>query len=212
MFPALYAILDPSLISTPIVPFAENLAAAGVRLMQLRDKRAPSRTFFAQSRELTAALAPAGVRFIVNDRPDVAAIARAGGVHVGQDDLPVEDARQIVGASAWVGVSTHNLEQFREASGTSADYIAVGPIFQTASKENPDPVVGLALLREVRRLSEKPIVAIGGITLDNAAEAYRSGADSVAVIRDLLAAHDPAQRARDYLAVAANARSSKGAT
>jgi thiamine-phosphate pyrophosphorylase len=111
-----------------------------------------------------------------------------------------------------VGVSTHNLEQFREASGTSADYIAVGPIFQTASKENPDPVVGLALLREVRRLSEKPIVAIGGITLDNAAEAYRSGADSVAVIRDLLAAHDPAQRARDYLAVAANARSSKGAT
>jgi thiamine-phosphate pyrophosphorylase len=212
LFPALYAILDPSLISTPIVPFAENLAAAGVRLMQLRDKRAPSRTFFAQSRELTAALAPAGVRFIVNDRPDVAAIARAGGVHVGQDDLPVEDARQIVGASAWVGVSTHNLEQFREASGTSADYIAVGPIFQTASKENPDPVVGLALLREVRRLSEKPIVAIGGITLDNAAEAYRSGADSVAVIRDLLAAHDPAQRARDYLAVAANARSSKGAT
>jgi thiamine-phosphate pyrophosphorylase len=210
LFPALYAILDPSLISTPIVPFAENLAAAGVRLMQLRDKRAPSGKFFAQSRELAAALASAGVRFIVNDRPDVAAIARAGGVHVGQDDLPVEDARQIVGASAWVGVSTHNLEQFREASGTSADYIAVGPIFQTASKENPDPVVGLALLREVRRLSEKPIVAIGGIRLDNAAEVYRAGADSVAVIRDLLAAHDPAQRARDYLAVAATARSSKG--
>ncbi|HKQ88932.1 MAG TPA: thiamine phosphate synthase, partial [Candidatus Acidoferrales bacterium] len=144
MFPALYAILDPPLISTPLVPFAQNLAAAGVSLMQLRDKRATAARLFAQSRELAAVLCPA-VRFIVNDRPDITAIAGASGVHVGQDDLPPEDARSVVGPARWVGVSTHNLTQFREANATSADYIAVGPIFPTASKENPDPVVGLEL-------------------------------------------------------------------
>ena len=202
MFPALYAILDPSLSSVPVAPLAENLAAAGVRLMQLRDKRATPARLFEQSRELAAALLPKGVTFIVNDRPDIAAIVGASGVHVGQDDLPPEDARRIVGAGRWVGVSTHNLEQFREASATSADYIAVGPIFPTASKENPDPVVGLALLREVRKLTEKPIVAIGGITLERAEDVFRAGANSVAVISDLLAAPDPAEQARKYLAVA----------
>jgi thiamine-phosphate pyrophosphorylase len=106
-----------------------------------------------------------------------------------------------------VGVSTHNLEQFREANATSADYIAVGPIFPTASKENPDPVVGLELLREMRKLTGKPIVAIGGITLERSGEVFRAGADSVAVIRDLLSAGDPAQHAREYLAVAKMARS-----
>jgi thiamine-phosphate pyrophosphorylase len=202
LFPPLYAILDPSLISTPILPLAENLSAAGVRLMQLRDKRANGAKMFAQSRELAFALEALGVRFIVNDRADVALLAGSGGVHVGQDDLPVDDARRIVGAAAWVGVSTHNIQQFREASATSADYIAVGPIFPTASKQNPDPAVGLALLREVRRLTSKPIVAIGGITVEVAGDVFRAGADSVAVIRDLLSADDPAARAREYLGVA----------
>jgi thiamine-phosphate pyrophosphorylase len=202
LFPALYAILDPSLISTPLVPFAQNLAAAGVKLMQLRDKRAPAGRIFAASKELAAVLCPAGVKFIVNDRPDIAAISGASGVHVGQDDLPPEDARRIVGPARWVGVSTHNLEQFREANATSADYIALGPIFPTVSKENPDPVVGLALLREVRKLTTKPLVAIGGITLERAGEVFRAGADSVAVIRDLICAADPARRAQEYLAVA----------
>lgn len=202
MFPALYAILDPSFISTPLIPFAENLAGAGVQLMQLRDKRATPARVFEQSRDLAAALLPKAVTFIVNDRPDIAAIVGASGVHVGQDDLPPDDARRIVGASRWVGVSTHNHEQFREATATSADYIAVGPIFPTASKENPDPVVGLALLREARKLTKKPIVAIGGITLERAEDVFRAGANSIAVIRDLLAAPDPAQRAREYLAVA----------
>ena len=205
MFPALYAILDPPLISAPLVPFARNLAAAGVTLMQLRDKRATAAQRFAQSRELAAVLCPLGVRFIVNDRPDIAAIADASGVHVGQDDLPPEDARKIVGSSRWVGVSTHNLTQFREANATSADYIAVGPIFPTASKENPDPVVGLELLREVRKLTRKPLVAIGGITLERAPDVFRAGANSVAVIRDLICADNPAERAREYLAVAAQA-------
>lgn len=203
MFPALYAILDPSLISTPLVPFAENLASAGVELMQLRDKRAPAGRIFLASKELAAVLCPTGAKFVVNDRPDIAAISGASGVHVGQDDLPPEDARRIVGSARWVGVSTHNLEQFREANATSADYIAVGPIFPTASKENPDPVVGLALLREARKLTTKPLVAIGGITLERAADVFRAGADSVAVIRDLICADDPARRAQEYLAVAA---------
>ena len=205
MFPALYAILDPSLIVTPLVPFAQNLASAGVALMQLRDKRGTAAKIFSESSELAAVLCPAGVRFLVNDRPDIAAIADASGVHVGQDDLPPEDARKIVGPRRWVGVSTHNLAQFREANTTSADYIAVGPVFPTASKENPDPVVGLELLREARKLTTKPLVAIGGITLERAADVFRAGADSVAVIRDLICANNPAERAREYLAVAAQA-------
>lgn len=174
--------------------------------MQLRHKAASAATLFAQSRDLATALIPRGVRFIVNDRPDVAALAKASGVHVGQEDLPVEDARRIVGSDSWVGVSTHNIEQFRAAAGTSADYIAVGPIYPTASKSNPDPVVGLELLRETRRLTKKPIVAIGGITLERAEEIFLAGADSVAVIKDLLTAKDPAARAREFLVVAESAR------
>jgi thiamine-phosphate pyrophosphorylase len=140
-----------------------------------------------------------GVSFFVNDRPDVAFLAGASGVHVGQDDLNVEQARRVAGPDKLVGVSTHNLEQFEKAATSSADYIAVGPIFSTSSKTNPDPVVGLDLLRRVRSLTDKPIVAIGGITLDRAASAIEAGADSVAVISGILSAADPAQRAREYI-------------
>ncbi len=139
---------------------------------------------------------------IVNDRPDIAAIAGAHGVHVGQEDLPVEDARKICPPPRWVGVSTHNLEQLRAADVTSADYIAVGPIFPTVTKENPDPVVGLDFLRAARKITRKPLVAIGGITVQSASEVFHAGADSVAVISDLATAPDPAQCAREYLAIA----------
>src|SRR5208282_5574630 len=138
-------------------------------------------------------------------------ISGAAGVHVGQEDLPVEEARKICGPSRWVGVSTHNLEQLREADRTSADYIAVGPIFPTGTKENPDPVVGIDFLRAARRLTRKPLVAIGGITIESAPEMFRAGADSVAIIRDLLAAPDPGTRPREYLAVAERARSANDA-
>lgn len=206
MFPALYAILDPSIIPGPLGPFAEALAQAGVQLVQLRDKRSGAGKICAEAKALASLLAPCNVRLIVNDRPDVAAIAGTGGVHVGQEDLPVEDARRICGAPLWVGVSTHTIEQVRQAALTSADYIAVGPVFPTATKENPDPVVGLEFVRAARALTPKPIVAIGGITVDRAAEVYRAGADSVAVIRDLLSAADPPSRAREYLAIAEQAR------
>ena len=209
MFPPLYAILDPSLISRPPLEIAASLANAGVTLIQLRDKRASARTLLATTKELVAQLSPLGVRIIVNDRPDVAAIAGAGGVHVGQEDVPVEAARRVCGSACWVGVSTHNVSQLREAAGTSADYIAVGPIFPTSTKENPDPVVGIDFVREARRLTDKPIVAIGGITVATAGDVFRAGADSVAVIRDLAAASDPASRAREYLAEAARARGAR---
>jgi len=208
-FPAIYAILDPDVASSPLVSLAETLAGAGVRLMQLRDKRSPARRVYEEARDLVAILSPRGVRLVVNDRPDIAAMSGAGGVHLGQNDLPVEQARRICGSPRWVGVSTHNLEQLREADRSSADYIAIGPIFPTGTKENPDPVVGVNFLRSVRQMTQKPLVAIGGITAESAADVFRAGADSVAVIRDLVAAPDPAGRAREYLAIAERTRNQR---
>jgi thiamine-phosphate pyrophosphorylase len=212
LIPPLYAILAAGQGQEATVSLAGILVDAGVRLIQLRDKRASPRVIHEVSRELNEAMAPRGVRVIINDRPDIAAIIGAGGVHVGQEDLPVEEARKICGAGRWVGVSTHNIEQFLEAERTSADYIAVGPIFPTATKENPDPVVGLEFLRAARRLTQKPLVAIGGITIESAEAVYRAGADSVAVVRDLISAADPAKRARDYFAIAERALSRRAGT
>jgi thiamine-phosphate pyrophosphorylase len=144
-------------------------------------------------------LCPKGVSFFVNDRPDVAFLAGASGVHVGQDDLEVEQARRVAGNDKLVGVSTHNLEQFGRAAASSADYIAVGPVFSTSSKANPEPVVGLDFIRSVRALTNKPIVAIAGITLERAASVIEAGADSVAVISGILSAPNPAKQAREYL-------------
>jgi thiamine-phosphate pyrophosphorylase len=202
LFPALYAILDAAGGSGWDSSLGEIFAEAGVELIQIRNKKASAREIYGASKKLAESLRALGVRVIVNDRPDIAAMTGAGGVHVGQEDLPVEAVRKICGNQTWVGVSTHNLEQFHEANRTSADYIAVGPIFSTATKENPDPVVGLELLRTARQLTKKPLVAIGGITIESAESVFRAGADSLAVVRDLNAAEDPAQRAREYLAVA----------
>jgi len=199
VLPRLYVILDASLLTIPVSDCAQELAGAGVRLLQYRNKSASARELLEVSRSLASILTPLGVSFIVNDRPDVAALARADGVHVGQDDLAPEQARAVAGADKWVGVSTHNVEQFLEAAATSADYIAVGPVFATTSKANADPVVGKELIRRVRGLTEKPVVAIGGITLENAASVIEAGADCAAVISDILRAPDRAARARQYL-------------
>jgi len=205
MFPALYAIVDAELSGDASVGVADALADAGVELIQYRAKSATSRAAFEMCRKLAERLR-GRARFIVNDRADIAVLCDAGGVHVGQDDLGVEDARMICGADRWVGVSTHNLAQFEAAAGSSADYIAVGPIFATATKVNPDPVTGLDFIREARALTAKPIVAIGGIRIENAESVYRAGADSIAVIRDLIDADDPAARAVEYLKMAKRAR------
>jgi len=174
------------------------LIESGVRLIQYRSKNVSAREQLRVSARLAERFLPQGVMFFVNDRPDVAVLAGASGVHVGQEDLGVEDARRIVGREKWIGVSTHNAEQVRRAAETSADYIAVGPIFATTTKENPDPVVGTELIREARGLTEKPLVAIGGITLERAREVLAAGADSLVVIADIWRAPDPRTRIRQY--------------
>jgi thiamine-phosphate pyrophosphorylase len=199
VMPRLYVILDAELVRGGIQHIARDLMGAGVRLLQYRGKNVSARAMLETSKGLASAARAQKTTFFVNDRPDVAYLAGADGVHVGQDDLSVEQARGLVGPERWVGVSTHNPEQFQAAAATSADYIAIGPIFATNSKANPDPVVGTETIRKVRALTAKPIVAIGGIRLDHAAEVIEAGADSVAVISDILTASDPAKRAEQFL-------------
>jgi thiamine-phosphate pyrophosphorylase len=187
------------LLTVPETECALGLADAGVRLLQYRNKSASAPELLESSKRLAAALIPRGVNFIVNDRADVAALSGANGVHVGQDDLGIEAARSVIGPGRLLGASTHNLKQFQQAATSSADYIAIGPVFSTATKANPDPVVGTEFIRRVRTLSDKPIVAIGGITLERAAEVIQAGADLVAVISDILRAPEPALRARQYI-------------
>jgi len=198
VLPRLYVILDATLLTVSAIDCAQELAGAGARLMQYRHKHAPAGEMLQVSKQLASSLQPHGITFIVNDRPDVAAIAGASGVHVGQDDLGVAATRTLAGEKI-IGISTHNLDQFKVATESDADYIAVGPVYATSSKENPDPIVGTEMIRRVRDLTDKPIVAIGGIKLENAAEVIAAGADSVAVISDILAAPDRAQRAKQYL-------------
>lgn len=211
VFPPLYAIIDAALLKTSELSFVEMMAESGVELLQYRNKRASSRELFEASRSISATLSrlakPGSYkpRFIVNDRADIAVLANAQGVHVGQQDLNVGEARAVVGPDKLVGVSTHSLEQLDAADKTSADYIAFGPIFATSSKENPDPVVGLDLLRQARLHTRKPLVAIGGITLERAAEVFRAGADSLAVARDLIVSENSVARAQFYLKEAARA-------
>ena len=202
MIPPLYAILSADIFPGDPEDWARRLAEAGAGIIQYRDKRASSAHLLAVARRLSTLAQSYAFRFVMNDRADIAALAGAGGVHVGQEDIPVEAARRICGPDCWVGVSTHNLEQFRAAVATSADYIAVGPIFATATKEHPDPVVGVEFIRQVRPLTQKPIVAIGGITAERAREVYAAGANSIAVAADLASAPDLSARMRAYLLAA----------
>jgi len=197
--PPFYAILSADVFPGDPEDWALRLSAAGVRLIQYRDKHATAAELLRVSRHLTELAASEAFHIIVNDRADIAAIANTAGVHVGQEDIPVEGARRIVGPDAWVGISTHNLDQLRAASATSADYIAVGPIYATTTKANPDPVAGLDLIRQARAITTKPLVAIGGITAERATEVYAAGADSVAVAADLAAVPDLGARVKAYL-------------
>lgn len=199
VMPRLYVILDAGLMTGSIEDTTKKLIDAGVLALQYRSKKGSAREVLEVARSLAEIARSEGVNFFVNDRADIAKLCGANGVHVGQEDLGVEQARAVIGPEGWIGVSTHNEAQFRAAAQTSADYIAVGPIFGTTTKENPDPVVGTELIRRVRALTEKPIVAIGGITLERAAEVIDAGADSVAVVSDILRAEDPAQRAGQFI-------------
>ncbi|HLM81169.1 MAG TPA: thiamine phosphate synthase [Terriglobales bacterium] len=200
LLPRLYPILDAGCFPDAAAMFAaaEELAAAGCTLLQYRNKSGSARQMLAEARELRARLG-AGVKLIMNDRADLCLAAGFDGLHVGQDDLLPESARRIIGPALCLGVSTHNPEQLAEADKTSADYLAIGPVFATTSKANPDPVVGLEGVRRARELTRKPLVAIGGITRANASSVIEAGADAVAVISDLLP--DPHKSAEEFLRV-----------
>jgi thiamine-phosphate pyrophosphorylase len=199
--PPLYVILDAALLPSDPIKLTEKLLAEGVRLFQYRNKTGPARELLHASQALCVTVRQRGGTFVVNDRPDIARLAGATGVHLGQDDLSVSAARKVVDAWSLIGISTHNLAQLQNALESDPDYIAVGPIFATSSKQNPDPIVGLRFIQQARKLTQKPIVAIGGITLDRAREVVDAGADSLAVISDILSARNPAARARQYLEI-----------
>jgi thiamine-phosphate pyrophosphorylase len=202
ILPRLYAIIDPSRMGGRAPKdVCEELLEAGVRLIQYRDKQGSSLAVFEVCAGLSESIRKHHGFFIVNDRADIALAAGAEGVHVGQEDLPVELARKVVGPHRWVGVSTHNLSQVREADTSSADYIAFGPIFETQSKERPDKVVGIEGLREAREATTKPLVAIGGITAENALSVIEAGADVVAVIQALLAGPKVEASAREFMRI-----------
>ena len=198
--PRLYAIVDRSSFLRPeeLVAMAEELSAAGVRLLQYRDKSGNPREILEVALRLRRHLGDS-LRLIMNDRADLASAADFAGVHVGQDDLSAEGARKVIGPSLWLGVSTHRPEQVEEADPTSADYIAIGPVFPTSSKTRPDPVIGLEGVRRIRPLTRKPLVGIGGITRQNCRSVVQAGADSVAVISDLL--REPRKSAKEFLEI-----------
>lgn len=198
--PRLYAILDASRFSdTPaMLSVVEELQAGGVTLLQYRNKQGNARRILEDARQLKLRLAKS-VRLIMNDRADLCVAAGFDGVHVGQEDLSPEGARRVVGPDVILGISTHNAEQLRAADSTSGDYLAIGPVFATSSKEDPDPVVGLDGVRQARVLTSKPLVAIGGITRENARSVIEAGADAVAVISDL--SPDPRKSAEEFFRI-----------
>jgi thiamine-phosphate pyrophosphorylase len=177
---------------------AEELISAGCAVLQYRNKSGDAREMLQHARELKRRVGPS-VKLIMNDRADLGLAAGFNGVHVGQDDLSPESVRGIIGPDRWLGVSTHNPGQLLEADLTSADYLAIGPVFATSSKEKPDPVVGLEGVRRARALTRKPLVAIGGITRANAASVIEAGADSVAVISDLI--REPRKSAEEFFRI-----------
>ena len=198
--PRFYPILVPSRVGSgkieEISKFARELAVGGATILQLRDKQTSSREIVRLARELKRIL-PSDVRLILNDRSDLAVAAGANGVHLGQDDLPPDAARRIIGPSRVLGVSTHNPQQVEIANQTSADYIAIGPVFATISKDNPDPLIGLEGVQHARSLTDKALVAIGGITLQNYRDVISAGADSVAVIGAIL--ENPCKTTEQFL-------------
>lgn len=198
--PRLYVILDPSCFASAqdLFSAAQQWCDAGVSLLQYRNKSGNAREMLEQARELRQRLGKT-VRLIMDDRADLAVATGFDGVHMGQDDLSPEAARKIIGKNLYLGVSTHNSEQITEAAQTSADYLAIGPVFTTSSKQQPDPVVGLEGVRGARQLTNKPLVAIGGITRRNCHAVIEAGADSVAVISDLV--REPRKSAEEFLRI-----------
>jgi len=186
--PKVYPITDSEISGLSHLEQTKRLIAGGATLIQLREKRASPRVFYDDAAAALQEARSAGVKLIINDRVDIAFALQADGVHLGQDDMPVQPVRRLLGKDAVIGFSTHNIEQVREAVSLPIDYLAFGPIFLTSTKSNPDPVAGLDQLRQVCSLAGSlPVVAIGGINRSNAREVLAEGADAVAVISALVA-------------------------
>ncbi len=188
ILPPVYPILDTAMLAArgiAVATAAEAFLEAGAGILQYRHKTFFSGENYAEARQIAQFCREANAVFILNDRADYAALLQAG-LHVGQDDLSPGDSRGIIGPDAMLGFSTHNPAQMTAAQEEPIDYVAFGPVFETASKENADPTTGIEALRHIRTLTSKPLVAIGGITLDNAAGCFGAGADSLAVISGLL--------------------------
>jgi thiamine-phosphate pyrophosphorylase len=197
----LYIILDPSVC--PARPLTEVLTAAaeaGASIFQYRNKTASMKEAYVEALALRQAAAKAGVLFIVNDRCDLALAVDADGVHLGQGDLPLDLARKVMGQDKLIGISTHNPDQVREATAGKPDYLGFGPIFEPGSKQDHDPVVGLAGLRAMRPLTSLPVFAIGGIQVDQVGEVTRCGANGVAVISAIIKAPDISHAVKTFLA------------
>ncbi|PYQ08245.1 MAG: thiamine phosphate synthase [Acidobacteria bacterium] len=203
--PFLYPIVDVATLGDrPVGSAVAGVVAGGAKLVQFRAKGLPDRRFLALASEALAAARRGGAMLVVNDRPDVAVILGADGVHLGQDDLEPSAVRSLLPPGTLLGVSTHDLEQLRRATDEPVDYVAIGPVFPTRSKAAPDPVVGLATVRAARALTSRPLIAIGGITEDNARSVVEAGADGLAVISALLSQPDLAAAARRFAAVLAS--------
>ena len=183
MIPAFYPVLNTG-CGLSITIAAEAILEAGSRIVQLRHKAFFGRDVFEEAEKIASLCRQAGALFVVNDRADIAMLLDAA-LHLGQDDLPPADARRIMPPGRVIGFSTHNQDQLLAGDREPVDYLAIGPIFSTASKQNPDPVVGNERLRSLRPLTKKPLVAIGGITRETAPSIFAAGADSVAIIGDL---------------------------
>jgi thiamine-phosphate pyrophosphorylase len=205
--PALYAIVDADIaarVGLSVPALARAYLAGGARFLQLRAKQATGREFLAWADEIAADVRRQNGWFVVNDRADIAVLAGVEAVHVGQDDLPVEAVHRVIGANAFVGLSTHTPEQIDEALKQPIAYLAVGPVFGTRTKDTGYEAVGLDLVRHAAARAASagdiPVVAIGGITLASAATVLAAGARSVAVITDLVSTGDPAARAAEFVA------------
>ena len=198
--PRLYAIVDAAAFRKveDLTTFATELIAGGCTVLQYRNKNGNAGEMLWQALALKIS-AVGDVKLMMNDRADLCLAAEFDGVHVGQDDLSPLSARKIIGPDCWLGVSTHNPQQLQQGDRTSADYLAIGPVFSTSSKDKPDPVVGLEGVRQARELTRKPLIAIGGITRANAASVIEAGADSVAVISDLL--REPRKSAEEFFSI-----------
>jgi thiamine-phosphate pyrophosphorylase len=200
----LYAILDIGLCQGRApVDILNEFLSAGVTLVQLRAKDLPSNVFFALAQAARDFTRRAGAKLIVNDRLDIALAVRADGVHLGQEDMPLTAARKLVGDKLIIGLSTHELEQARRAEAEGADYIGFGPIFGTKTKTTSHSPRGLVMLREIKDAVKIPVVAIGGINEQNVAQVWQAGADSAAIISDLMGAQDLSAKTRRILHLSA---------